>query len=72
MAEARLECMSAESARVVVAEADRPDVNHRAVTEGREVVLTYFDKRYPLDVADWAFEHGHADDDAASAVIAGL
>ena len=45
---------------------------HRAVAYGRYVFISYFDKRYPMDVAGWAFEHGHAADDAASAVIAGL
>jgi len=36
------------------------------------VVLAYFDKRYPLNVAERAFEHGHAADSSAGAVIGGL
>lgn len=35
-------------------------------------MLTYFDKRYPLDVAGWAFNQGHASDAAAADVIARL
>jgi hypothetical protein len=72
MAEARLQCLSPESAEAVATEADRPGQEHRARAEGSTVVLTYFDKRYPMDVAEWAFEHGHADDPAAAAVIGGL
>ena len=72
MPETRLQCLSPESARAVAAEADLPGRNHRARAEGSVVVLTYFDKRYPLDVATWAFEHGHAEDSAAGALIGGL
>jgi hypothetical protein len=68
----RLQCLSPESARAVAAEADRPGRNHRAVAEGSSVLLTYFDKRYPLDVAEWAFNNGHCDDSAAGDVIARL
>jgi hypothetical protein len=70
--EARLVCLSPEAAKTVAAEADKPEQNHRAIAEGSVVLLTYSDKRYPLDVADWAFENGHADDASASAVIASL
>jgi hypothetical protein len=39
----------------------------------REVVdINYADKRYPLDVASWAFENGYASDNASAQVIAGL
>jgi hypothetical protein len=69
---ARLECLSPGSAEVVAAEADLPEQDHRAFAEGSAVVLAYLDKRYPLDVAGWAFDNGHADDDSASAVIASL
>ena len=72
MAETRLQCLSPESAQAVATEADMPEQNHRARAEGSAVVLAYFDKRYPLDVAEWAFEHGHAEDSAAAAVIGGL
>jgi hypothetical protein len=71
-ATARLECVSPEAARKVATEADAPSQNHRARSEGSVVVLTYFDKRYPLDVADWAFQNGHASDRAAADVISRL
>lgn len=72
MPETILQCLSPASAQAVVAEADMPEQNHRARADGVAVVLSYFDKRYPLDVAEWAFEHGHADDESTAAVIAGL
>jgi hypothetical protein len=72
MPEVRLECLSPEAAQAVVTEADLPAQNHRARADGSAVVLTYFDKRYPLDVATWAFENGHADEGPASAVIGAL
>jgi hypothetical protein len=72
MPEATLQCLSATSARTVAEEASGHDPDHYARADGTAVVLTYFDKRYPLDVAEWAFEHGHADDPSAAAVIAGL
>jgi len=72
VADARLQCLSPEAARAVAAEADLPEQNHRARAEGSVVVLTYIDKRYPLNVAEWAFEHGHAGDSSAGAVIGGL
>jgi hypothetical protein len=67
----RLTCLSDEAAKAVVREADRPGT-HRTVAFGKQVFISYSDKRYPLDVAEWAFDHDHADDDAASAVIARL
>jgi hypothetical protein len=36
------------------------------------VVIDYFDKRWPLDVAEWAAEQGPASDSAAARVIASL
>ena len=68
--ETRLQCVSPGAARAVAMEADLPEQNHRAEAEGSAVVLTYTDKRYPLDVADWAFNQGHASDAAAAEVIA--
>lgn len=72
MSEVRLQCLSPEAAQTVAADWDRPDQNHRARAEGSSVILAYFDKRYPLHVADWAYQNGHADDGAASRVIAVL
>jgi hypothetical protein len=68
----RLRCLSPGGARAVASEADRPGEDHRALTEGSVVLLTFTDKRFPLDVASWALENGHAGEDAASAVIRGL
>jgi hypothetical protein len=68
---ARLNCPNRAAAAVVARQADSPGT-HRAVASGATVVLSYVDKRYPLDVADWAFKHGHADDAAAAAVIGAL
>jgi hypothetical protein len=65
----RLDCLSDKAANAVAREADRPGTN-RAIAFGSRVFISYCDKRYPMDVADWAFEHGHADAHAASAVIA--
>lgn len=68
---ARLDCLTPAAARAVVAEADRPGTN-RATAFGDVVFLSYFDKRYPLDVAGWAADHGHASDAAAGKTIGGL
>jgi hypothetical protein len=73
MAETRLACLSPADAAAVVAEATRPgDPDHTVRQDGGTVVIGYYDLRWPMDVADWAFEHGHAHDDDAAAVIAGL
>ncbi|MGV9427137.1 hypothetical protein ACWDO7_22975 [Streptomyces sp. NPDC003656] len=73
MSEIRLECLDATHAAAVVAEAHRPgDTDHQVRQDGSVVVITYFDKRYPLDVADWAGLRGHATDHAAATVIARL
>lgn len=69
MAEIRLECVSPEDAEKVAAEADMPGTGWRATADGSFVVLEYFDKRYPMHVADWAFKAGHASDRAAAEVI---
>ncbi|MGW0942933.1 hypothetical protein ACWD4O_10325 [Streptomyces sp. NPDC002623] len=73
MPETRLTCLSTEDAAAVIEEATRPgDTVHTVHQDGTDVVIGYFDKRWPLDVADWAGEHGHASDSAAARVIAGL
>lgn len=73
MAEITLTCLSAEDARIVAAEADDTgDPDHRARQDGDDVIITFFDKRYPLDVADWAFQAGHANDADAASTIARL
>lgn len=73
MSETRLVCLSPEAAAAVVAEATRPgDPDHTVHQDGAVVVIGYFDKRFPLDVADWAGERGHASDHEAASVIARL
>ncbi len=66
-------CVDDDSAAAVVAEAHRPgDRDHTVRRKGRYVVIGYFDKRFPLDVAGWAGENGHATDHDAASVIARL
>lgn len=68
-----LACVSDDDAATVAAEAYRPgDLCNTARQDGRRVVITYTDKRYPLDIASWAFENGHASDAEAAGVIARL
>jgi hypothetical protein len=71
MPETRLICVSAEDAAAVVAEATRPgDSIHTVHQDGATVVIGYHDLRWPMDVAEWAHENGHAhDDDDAARVI---
>ena len=73
MPEIRLTCLSPEAAAAVVEEGTRPgDTTHTVRQDGADVVIGYFDKRWPLDVADWAGENGHASDSCAARVIAQL
>lgn len=75
MPETRLTCVNTAAAAAVVAEhADYPGAgpSNTVHADGRDVVINYYDKRWPLDIADWAAEQGHASDSAAAAVIAAL
>ncbi|MGP4092979.1 hypothetical protein [Nonomuraea sp. KM90] len=73
MPEIRLHCISAESAAAVATEATRPgDTLHTARQDGHDVVIGYHDLRYPMDVAEWAFENGHAHDHDAAQIIVGI
>ena len=67
----RLTCVTSEAASAVAAETDRPGTN-RAAASGQYVLIAYTDKRYPLDIAEWAVVNQYAHDSAAAAVIAGL
>lgn len=68
-----LTCLTEEDARIVAVNMDRPtDPNHRVKQDGAKAVITFYDKRFPLNVASWAFDRGHAGDDDAASVIAGL
>lgn len=67
-----LRCLSPQHARKVAAGCDEGDGSHVATASGSDVVLSYYDKCYPRDVAGWAYSAGHCDDDAAAEVIASL
>lgn len=72
---ARLACLNTTAADAVVAEHTDyfgAGPSNTVRRDGAEVVIDYFDKRWPLDVAEWAAEQGHATDSAAAAVIAAL
>ncbi|MCP9209520.1 hypothetical protein [Streptomyces cucumeris] len=73
MSEVHLACLTAEHAAIVVKEATRPgDDVHTVRRDGNQVVIGYFDKRWPLDIAEWASENCHASDSAAARTIAQL
>lgn len=66
----RLRCLDTDHAATVTAELTRPgDEHHNVRQEGEQVVITYDDIRWPMDVAEWAFDHGHCHDDQASRVV---
>lgn len=75
MSEIRLTCISPEAAAAVVQEHDDyfgAGPSNTVRQDGTHVVIGYFDKRWPLDIADWAGEQGHASDSDAARVIAQL
>ena len=75
MPETRLTCHTHDNAAAVVAEhADYfgAGPSNTIRQDGADVVIDYFDKRWPLDIAQWAGEQGHASDSAAARVIAAL
>lgn len=73
LATVELTCITPQAASIVAAEADRPsDEFHSARAEGNRVIITYYDKRYPLDVAEWALALDCARDEDAATVIASL
>jgi hypothetical protein len=75
MPETRLTCINETSAAAVVDEHSDyfgAGASNTVRQDGAHVVIDYFDKRWPLDIAEWASEQGHASDSAAAAVIAGL
>ncbi|MEU2111850.1 hypothetical protein [Streptomyces sp. NPDC019507] len=75
MSQVRLTCISPDAAAAVVGEhADYfgAGASNTVRQDGAVVVIDYFDKRWPLDIAEWAGEMGHASDSAAASVIARL
>jgi hypothetical protein len=68
-----LTCISPEAAQAVATEANKAgDPAHWAIAAGCAVTLTYFDKRFPMDVAEWAHDNGHAEDAEADRRILGV
>lgn len=70
-----LKCLDAESARRVVSEfpnRDRGGMTNTMTVEGDTVVITYADKMWPYDIADWAGEAGLASDSDSARVFACL
>lgn len=71
----QLTCRStAAAAAVVEAHADYFGAGPSNTVRQQDhlVVIDYFDKRWPLDIAEWAAEMGHASDAEAAATIAQL
>lgn len=69
--EIRLTCLDDTAAAAVVTEATREgDTIHTVRQDGPVVVIGYDDIRWPMDVAEWAFNAGHAHDADAAQVIA--
>lgn len=75
MPQIRLTCLTPANAAAVVTEhadyfgAGPSNTVHQG---GTDVVINYFDKRWPLDIAEWAAEQDHASDSAAARAIASL
>lgn len=69
-ASVHLQCLDETAAKIVATELRRPgDKFHNVTRRGSKVRITFRDLRWPMDVAEWAFENDHAHDDDASAVI---
>lgn len=70
-----LKCLDAGSARRVAAEfpnRDRGGASNRMEADGDTIVITYADKMWPYDIADWAGEMGLASDSDSAKVISCL
>ncbi|MGK5733195.1 hypothetical protein [Streptomyces sp. URMC 124] len=75
MPEIRLSCISPDAAAAVVDEhADYfgAGPSNTVRQDGADLVIDYFDKRWPLDITEWAAEQGHASDSSAAFVISHL
>lgn len=69
----RLRCLDAACARRVADEFPNKDRGGKANimrVEGSAVLITYADKMWPYDIADWAGGAGLASDSASARVIA--
>lgn len=75
--EVRLVCLDEESAKEVMrlieeARKGKNDRSNTAAREGDTIVITYFDKRWPYDIADMAGDLGLAGDAESAEVFACL
>ena len=71
----RLKCLSPELAGVLVKECQGVSdagPSNTAELDGDTVVIRYFDKRWPLDIADFAAMRGIASDGEAARVMSCL
>lgn len=70
-----LKCLSADAAQTVFVEHIDyfgAGVSNTVRVDGSNVVIEYFDRRWPMDIAEWAAQQGHASDESAARVIASL
>lgn len=70
-----LKCLNTDAAQTVFTEhVDYfgAGVSNTVRVDGSNVVIEYFDKRWPMDIAEWAAQQGHASDESAARVIASL
>jgi hypothetical protein len=68
-----LVCLTAVGATAVAEEiGDNGGPDNTVSVHGNVVHITYFDARYPMNLAEWAADNGHASDEAAARVIASL
>jgi len=73
--EVRLECLDEKSAQWVIDrcnEAPKAGRNNRGRREGKTVIITYADFRWPYDIAEMAEAEGMAADAEIAAVYACL
>lgn len=71
--EATLVCLSPASAAAVAEEmGGSGGASNTLSVHGRTLHVTYYDARYPLDLAEWAAGHGHAADEEAARTIGSL
>lgn len=72
--QARLSCISDISARAVTAalRSSQDGDGNTVRVDGRDVVITYTDPRWPEDVADWAQLRGHCTEQSAARLQSAL
>lgn len=70
--EVRLECLNQDAAEAVYLEHRDyfgAGKSNTVELEGQTVVIGFFDKRWPVDIAEYAAEQGYATDAEAARVI---